>query len=130
MERNDYLKILASLSVFFIFFFIPVLFFKNMEMKVQNMQVKENLNQLKIWAEVYRLRNKSYKGMENNYEVSTIIKTLNYMGKDCKLVLDYNVYCVKAKKTDEKTKMWCVDSTGYAGQKINNCDYDKQIRCE
>jgi len=130
MEKQDYFKILACLSVFFIFFFIPVCVFRSMEMKVENMQTKENLNQLKMWAEVYRIKNRGYEGMENNYEVSTIVKTLNYMGKDCELILAHDSFCAKAKKTDEKTKMWCVDNTGYSGPEINNCDYDKEIRCK
>jgi hypothetical protein len=130
MEKKDYLKCLAAISVFFIFFFIPILFFRNMQLKIENMQVRENLNQLTMWAQVYKVKNKSFKGMENNYEISKIVKTLSYMGKDCILILDNDSFCVKAKVTDEKTRRWCVDSIGYAGPKFNNCDYDKQIKCE
>jgi hypothetical protein len=130
MEKKDYLKILACFSVFFIFFFIPILFFRSMELKVENMQVKENLNQVKMWAEVYKIKNKTFKGIEDDYEISMIVRTLSYMGKDCKLISNNNAFCVKAKVTDQKTKMWCVDNTGYAGPETNNCDYGKQIKCE
>ncbi len=130
MERNHFIKILAGISVFFIFFFIPIAIFKKIEMNIIDMEVKSNLNNLNGWAKIYKINHGSFEGMENSYEISKIVKTLNYMGKECELILNNNVFCAKAKIFDLKLKNWCVDNNDYSGPKINNCDYGKKIQCQ
>lgn len=128
MEKNHFIKILAGISVFFIFFFIPITIFKKIEASIIDMEIKSSLENLKNWATIYKVKNGSFKGMENDYEVSKIVKTLNYMGKECKLIIDNNVFCARAKTISFKN--WCVDNSDYSGPKINNCDYGKKIKCQ
>ncbi len=128
MENKDFLKCIAFISVFFIFFFIPIVIFKQMENNVNDMQTRESLENLKTWAKVYKMKKGNFKGMENDYEISRIVKTLNYMDRDCQLILNNNNFCAKASLSN--AKKWCVDNNEYSGNKINNCDYGKEIRCE
>jgi len=128
MENKDFLKCIASISVFFIFFFIPLVIFKQIENNINDMQAKQGLENLKAWAKVYKIKKNSFEGMENDYEISRIVKTLNYMNRDCKLILNNNNFCAKAVLSGSKN--WCVDNNEYSGNKINNCDYGKKIRCE
>jgi hypothetical protein len=133
METKDLLKCLSALSVFFIFFFIPILFFRQIKINVENMEIKEGLNNIRLWSDVYKAKNGNYKGIENDPEIKRIMLFINYMGNDCKLFSNDsgNNFCVKAKiKNIIMSRNWCVDNTGYSGLKINNCDLGKEIKCE
>ena len=130
MEKKDYLKILACIAVFFIFFFIPIFLFKQTETKVNDIEVKSGLERIRILSVLYKTKNGTFKGMEKDPEISKIVKTLNYLERDCQLILNTDDFCAKAKLADLRTKNWCVDNNNYSGDKITNCNYGKEIKCQ
>lgn len=130
MDKKDYLKILACISVFFIFFFIPIAIFKKTEASINNIEVKSGLERIRMLSEVYKIKHGTFKGMEKDADISKIVSTLNYLGRDCHLILDINDFCAKAKLSDFKIKNWCVDNNNYSGEIINNCNYGKGFKCQ
>ncbi len=130
--KDKLVRVLLIIFTLFIFYSIPLFIFNGTQKKLLNLEIKEDLNQLSMWAELYNNRYKTYQGMENNEEIKKIIDELNSLQTDCQLIISKrgDKFCAKAKMFDKKIKNWCVDSARYSGSIINNCDYDKEIRCE
>jgi len=130
--RQNILKYIVFVSVFLVFFSIPLIIFKNLQKTLLNLEIREDLEEMGMWAEFYKDKYGTYKGMEKELEIDGLVRTLNYLDADCSLIVSKkgSKFCAKAKVFDEEIKSWCVDSTKYSGTIINNCDYEKEIKCE
>jgi len=132
IPRKKVVKYLLFVFVFLAFYSIPLLIFKDLQKKLLNLEIREDLNQLGMWAEFYKDKYGTYKGMEKEMEIDGLVRTLNYLDADCQLIINKkgSKFCAKARVFDKKISSWCVDSTKYSGSIINNCDYEKEIKCE
>lgn len=130
--REKLARYLVFVSIFLVFFSIPLIIFKNLQKTLVNLEIREDLEQLAMWAEFYKDKYGTYKGMEKELEIDKLVKTLDYLDAECLLIIESkgNKFCARARVFDKETSNWCVDSTKYSGSIINNCDYGKQIKCQ
>ncbi len=130
--KDKMVRFLLIVFIFLVFYSIPLLIFKDMQKKIINLEIKEDLNQLSMWAQFYNNKYRTYQGIENNEEVKKLVDRLNSLQADCQLVISErgDRFCAKTKVFDKKIKNWCVDSFKYSGPTVNNCDYGKEIKCE
>ncbi len=132
VSRQKLFNFLILAFVFLFFFSIPLIIFKNLQKTLLNLEIREDLEELGMWAEFYKDKYGTYEGMEKEMEIDRLAKTLDYLNADFFLIIESRgrKFCAKAKIFDKEIKNWCVDSTKYAGSIINNCDYEKGIKCE
>ncbi|MFA5232144.1 MAG: hypothetical protein WC410_00455 [Candidatus Paceibacterota bacterium] len=130
--REKLARYLVFVSIFLVFFSIPLIIFKNLQKTLVNLEIREDLEQLAMWAEFYKDQYGTYKGMEKELEIDKLVKTLNYLDAECLLIIGSkgNKFCARARVFDKEIKNWCVDSAKYSGSIINNCDYGKEIKCQ
>jgi len=85
--KDKMVRFLLIVFIVLVFYSIPLLIFKDMQKKIINLEIKEDLNQLSIWAQLYNNKYRTYQGIENNEEVKKLVDRLNSLQADCQLVI-------------------------------------------
>jgi len=111
-------KVAAVLIVFIVSFSIPIFIVNNIKDNAKSLMIKTEINQVKLWAEVYGLQNGTYEGMENNQEINKIMLYIKYLGANSEILIkdDNKGYCINGGLKNKEN--WCVDYTGFVGEGI------------
>jgi len=131
IEAANLQKIFKALAAFFVFlisFSIPVLFCINVEREARNTRIRMDMGQIRNWAEVYELKNKTYEGFENDSELARAMEDIRSMGGEASVFVaeDHGSYCVKV---IFKEGSFCIDSRGYIGKDAGRCS-SIETRCD
>jgi len=120
LNLQRFFKALALLIVFLVFFSIPVMVALSIEEDARNTRIRMDMNQLKNWAEVYRLTNKSYEGFENDLDLFRVFEDVKSMGGEIKIFVNENddSYC---SRVFFRKGSFCIDDSGYTGKDYGNC---------
>ena len=120
LNCQRFFKALALLIVFLVFFSIPVMVAFNIEEDARNIRIRMDMNQLKNWAEVYRLTNKSYQGFENDPDLSRVFEDIKSMKGEVNIFVSENndSYC---SRVFFRKGSFCIDDSGYTGKDDGNC---------
>jgi len=121
-------KVSAVLIVFLVFFSIPVIIGYRMEEKARDMRIKMDMGQLKNWAEVYRLTNKSYEGFENDPDLARFFEDIEAMGGEVNIFIGENndSYCAEV---FFRKCSYCIDNSGYMTEDNGVCSSETP-RCD
>lgn len=121
-------KALAVLIVFLISFSIPVVVAFNLEETAKDMRIKMDMGQLKNWAEVYRLENKSYEGFEKDPDLYRFFEDIGEMDGEVKIFINQNheSYC---SRVFFKRGSFCIDNNGYFGEDKGICS-SEYTKCD
>jgi len=111
-------KVFAVLIVFIVSFSIPVFIFNDIKNKAESLRIKTEINQAKLWAEVYGLEKGTYKGLEKDEEINKIMLYIKYLGASSEILIkdDDKGYCINGGLKNKEN--WCVDYTGFVGEGI------------
>lgn len=117
----------AALIVFLISFSIPVIIAFNVRERAMDMRIKMDMGQLKNWAEVYRLTNKSYKGFENDPDLYRFFEDIKSMNGEARIFIgkNHDSYC---STVFFKKGSFCIDDSGYTGRDNGICSFEN-TRC-
>jgi len=123
LNFQRFFKALAVLIVFLISFSIPVCISFRVQEQAKNVRIKMDMGQLRNWAEVYRLTNKSYKGLETSPDLYRVFEDIKLMDGDAKVFVgnNYNSYCTRV---SFKKGSFCIDDSGYIGKDNGICSSD------
>lgn len=112
------------ITVFGVSLGAPILFFKSLEESANNLLIRKNLETIRNWAEIKKLKNGNYFGLENDSEILNISKKIKDLGgvMEIYLSVNNNYYCAKSNFIkSQKNKNWCVDSSNYSGSESLQC---------
>lgn len=121
-------KALAALFVFLASFSVPVLICRSVEEDARNARIRMDMGQIRNWAEVYELKNKTYEGLGDNPELKRSFNDIGSMGGSVSVFVgeQHDSYCARV---FFRKGSFCVDSSGYAGKDrgicssaMTNCD--------
>ena len=120
LNLKRFFKALALLIVFLISFSIPVVIAFNLEEQAKNMRIKMDMGQLKNWAEVYHLTNKSYEGFEKDPNLYRFFEDIEAMDGEAEIFINqnYESYC---SRVFFKRGSFCIDDAGYFGKDEGIC---------
>jgi hypothetical protein len=93
--------------------------------QAKNMRIKMDMGQIRNWAEVYKLENKTYWGFEKDVDLERALADIKAMEGNAEIFVKGNSYCVKV---FFKKGSFCVDSSGYIGKDNGICS-DKVVNC-
>ena len=121
-------KAIAALFVFLISFSIPILICRSVEEDARNARIRMDMGQIRNWAEVYELENKTYEGLENDRELKRSFEDIGSMGGAVSVFVgeQHDSYCARV---FFRKGSFCVDSSGYAGKDKGNCS-SSRARCD
>jgi hypothetical protein len=125
-DFKKYLKILALFVVFFACFAVPFYCSYLAQEGAKKAMVKMDAAQLRNWAQIYRLKNGGYAGLEQDYEFSRVIISLRAMKGEAAVHIGPDSYCAVL---SFKETSFCVDGTGYVGKDEGFCS-DNFLKCE
>lgn len=113
-------KALAALFVFLISFSIPVLICMNVEEDARNARIRMDMGQIRNWAEVYKLNNKTYEGLGDDPDLKRSFEDIGSMGGTVSVFVgeQHGSYCARV---FFRKGSFCVDSSGYAGKDKGIC---------
>lgn len=113
-------KALAVLVVFLVFLSIPIIVGFRLEQQARDMRIKMDMGQLKNWAEVYRLTNKSYEGFENDPDLARFFDDIESMGGEVEIFIGENndSYCARVFFSNSS---FCIDDSGYITEDNGVC---------
>ena len=128
LNLKRFFKALAVLIVFLISFSIPVVIAFNLEEQAKEMRIKMDMGQLKNWAEVYNLTNKSYEGFEKDPDLYRFFEDIELMDGEAKIFINqnYESYC---SRVFFKRGSFCIDDTGHLGKDEGICS-SEHTRCD
>lgn len=113
-------KALAALIVFLISFSIPVLTSLAIQERARSMRIRMDMGQIRNWAEVYKLKNRTYKGLEKDASLKGAFENIESMDGEVVIFIGkkYDSYCAKVVF---KKDSFCVDDSGYLGKDKGVC---------
>jgi hypothetical protein len=120
----SFFKILAIVVVFSLSLGFPILIFKKLEESANNLLIRKNLETVRNWAEIKRLKNGNYIGLEKDKEILNIFEKIKDFGGTAEIYLsaNNNYYCAKTNFIgSQKNKNWCIDSSNYSGADSSKC---------
>ena len=113
------------LIVFGISFFTPLVISRMALGVAMDAVIRIELNNIRNWGEIYKLKNGNYGGLNNDKEIKRIGADIKIQGGRLSLFENKTNYCAKSKL---RNGFWCVDDSGYGGSGYSNCA-DKHYRC-
>lgn len=119
---KSFWKALAILIVFLGSFSFPFYCsFKAKEVAIE-LRIRMDMNQLKNWAEIYRLKHGTYSGLNDDLEVKRVFADIESMGGTVKITVDGDneKYCSQSLFIKKDIETWCIDSSGHMG--VGACD--------
>ncbi|MDD5569139.1 MAG: hypothetical protein PHG23_01875 [Candidatus Pacebacteria bacterium] len=121
--EGPFLKSLAVILVFGVSMSIPVVVYDILKKSADNLMIKRDLDQIKTWGQIYKIKNGSYKGVNTYIEVIKKKIDIDTLGGKTEVYVspDSINFCAKSKLLNSR-KNWCVDSTGYVGENANACN--------
>lgn len=127
---KKFFKALAVLVVFLVSLSLPLYFSMRTQGKAKEIVVKMDMDQLKNWAEVYKIQNGSYTGLEDDSEIEKVFENIKSMGGNPRMIINRNSskYCCQTEFIKKDLGTWCVDYSGYVG-KDSNCNLNN-ISCK
>lgn len=122
---KKYLKVLAIFVVFAACFSIPFYCSYLTQKGAKVAMIKMDASQLRNWAQIYRLNNGSYIGLENDYEFSRVIEGAKRMNGEAVVYTSADSYCSVLSLERES---FCTDSSGFVGKDEGVCSPDS-VKC-
>jgi hypothetical protein len=114
------------LVVFAISLSLPLYVSYKTQQNAKVMRVKMDMNQLRNWAEVYKVENESYTGLGDNKEIKRVFEDIKSMDGTALIFVsdDGTKFCCRTDFSNRKLGNWCVDDSGYIGDNGKcNTDY-------
>lgn len=124
-KLKKYLKILALFVVFFACFSIPFYCCYLTQENAKVAVVKMNAGQIRNWAQIYHLNNKSYLGLQDDYEIGRVLSGVREMNGEATIFADNDSYCAVL---SFKRASFCVDNMGFVGEDDGACS-QQSIKC-
>jgi hypothetical protein len=118
LNAKKLFKAAAFLIVFIIGFSIPFFIISSIQENAKNVRIQMDMNQLKLWGESYGIQRNSYKGLDENKEMQSVVNDINSAGGNCFIYINksFDKYCSETSLSNVKLGKWCVDSAGYVGR--------------
>lgn len=120
LNLQKFFKALSVLVVFLVFLSIPIIIGFRLDQQARDMRIKMDMGQLKNWAEVYRLTNKSYEGFENDPDLARFFDDIESMGGEVDIFIGENndSYCARV---FFRKCSYCIDNSGYMTEDSGVC---------
>ncbi len=122
MENFSPVKLVIFGLVFLFFFSIPVLTINQFQKVDNENKIKNILKQIETWGQIYKIRNGSFQGFENDVEIRMLkIDLIATTGGDMNIFFskDYNHFCIKA--VSNKSNTYCIDTSGVLVREPKGC---------
>lgn len=132
LPQITFLRAAALTVVFVVFFTIPIVIFNNLKESANNLLIQKDLETIRNWAEIQKIKKGNYSGLANDIEIIRKKIDIKVLGGELELYINLkkNNYCAKSKFSGSKKKQtWCVDSTGYSGPTLNGCTSEIDSLC-
>lgn len=133
LPQITFLRAVALTVVFVVFFTIPIVVFNNLKESANNVLIQRDLETIRNWAEIDKIKKGNYSGLANDIEIIRKKIDIKSLGGELELHINLkkNNYCAKSKFSGSKKKQyWCVDSTGYSGPVLNGCTSEIDSLCK
>jgi len=111
------LKFLAIFVVFTVSLCLPLYVSYKTQQNAKVMRIKMDMNQLRNWAEVYRIENNNYIGLENDVEIKRVFEDIKTMDGLTVIFVstDGKSFCCRTNFSNTRLGSWCVDNFGRVG---------------
>lgn len=130
MENFSPIKLIIFGVVFLFFFSIPVLTVYQYQKIDNENRVKNILKQIETWGQIYKIKNGTFQGFENDIEIRTLkIDLIATTGKEMEMYfgLGFDSFCVKA--STNKNNVFCIDDSGKLSKESSGC-YEGSGKCQ
>jgi hypothetical protein len=108
---------LAVLVVFTVSLLLPLYISYKTQQHAKVIRVKMDMNQLRNWAEVYKIENNNYTGLEDDKEIKRVFEDIKSMGGLAIIFVseDNTMFCCRTNFSNTRLGSWCIDSFGHVG---------------
>ena len=120
----SFFKAIAIIAVFGVSVAIPIFGFYQLKDYANNLLIKQNLETIKEWAVINKIKNDNYLGIGNDINIIKKKIDIKVAGGDMEIYVDPrgSRFCAKANlNTVQGPKFWCVDSSGYTWDAASGC---------
>ena len=121
------------LAVFGVSMAMPIGIFYQLRISANNAIIQQNMESVKNWAMIYKIKKGDYVGLEKNVEIVRKKKDLKDLGTSFAIHIDSagKSYCATTNLLGfSKNKIYCVDSFGYSGIDGQTCDNSATPKCK